>query len=310
MSETVNLDMLVVTGPTASGKTGKAVGLARAFDGEIISADSRQVYRGMDIGSGKDIEEYGEVPYHLIDIAEPGEVYNLYRFLKDARHACDGIKKRNRLPIVCGGTGLYVESLLRGVDLPEVPANLKLRESLKGKSLDELTDILASMKTMHNTTDADTAARAIRAIEIQQFYIDNPELAAPAMNPQPVTNAIIIATDIDRDSRRRRISQRLHKRLDEGMVDEVKKLIDNGVDTQQLINYGLEYKFLTLYITGVISYDRMKTDLETAIHQFAKRQMTWFRGMERRGFHINWLRYDMPDDEFSEAVSAIIKQQT
>ncbi len=246
----------------------------------------------------------------MIDIAEPGEVYNLYRFLKDARHACDGIKKRNRLPIVCGGTGLYVESLLRGVDLPEVPANLKLRESLKGKSLDELTDILASMKTMHNTTDADTAARAIRAIEIQQFYIDNPELAAPAMNPQPVTNAIIIATDIDRDSRRRRISQRLHKRLDEGMVDEVKKLIDNGVDTQQLINYGLEYKFLTLYITGVISYDRMKTDLETAIHQFAKRQMTWFRGMERRGFHINWLRYDMPDDEFSEAVSAIIKQQT
>ena len=300
---------MVITGPTASGKTRRAVSLARITGGEIISADSRQVYRGMDIGTGKDIEEYGDTPYHLIDIASPGEVYNLYRFLSDARAAVADIRSRGHMPIICGGTGLYVESLIKGIYLPEVPENRELRESLRGKSLDELTEILSGMKQMHNTTDVDTCARAIRAIEIQTYYSLHPEEAEAALNPKPETDVVTIGVDIPRDERRKHITERLHSRLQSGMVDEVRRLIDGGTDPQKLINYGLEYKFLTLHILGELGYDEMVNQLETAIHQFAKRQMTWFRGMENRGSHIEWLAYDMPDEEFNSRVLEICRNR-
>lgn len=300
------LPYIVVTGPTASGKTKKAVALARELSAEIISADSRQVFRGMDIGSGKDIEEYGEVPYHLIDIREAGYKYNLFEFLKDESAARQEILSRGKNVILCGGTGLYVESVLKGVCLPQVDPNPQLRERLKGKSLKELGEILASMKQLHNVTDLDTVQRAIRAIEIEQYYIEHPDEAQRAKNPRPVENALIVGVLIDRDTRRSRITQRLHLRLENGMVDEVKQLIDAGVDTQALINYGLEYKFLTNYILGNISYDEMVEKLEIAIHQFAKRQMTWFRGMENRGFKINWIDSKLSDEEFVEAVKCLL----
>ncbi len=283
----------MVTGPTASGKTRRAVELATAIGGEIVSADSRQVYRGMDIGTGKDIEEYGSVPYHLIDICPAGSKYNLYEFLRDANNAIADISSRGLRPIVCGGTGLYVESLLNGIELPQVPENRELRESLRGRTLEELTGILASMKTLHNTTDVDSAARAIRAIEIQTYYAAHPE-AATQVSPHPVEGATVIGVSVERDERRRRISQRLQDRLKAGMADEVRSLLDSGIAPDDLIYYGLEYKFLTLYVLGRISRAEMENSLEIAIHQFAKRQMTWFRGMERRGHHINWIDADDP----------------
>ncbi|MBD5342352.1 MAG: tRNA (adenosine(37)-N6)-dimethylallyltransferase MiaA [Bacteroides sp.] len=287
--------MIVVTGPTASGKTRHAVNLAMALgNGEIVSADSRQVYRGMDLGTGKDLEEYGSVPYHMIDIRPAGSKYNLFEYLSDARQAIREIQERGNRPILCGGTGLYVESLLKGLALPEVPENPALRSSLRGKSLDELTEILASMKQLHNTTDVDTCARAIRAIEIQTYYQEHPELD-PVRASQPLPCAAIIGVNIDREERRRRIEQRLHARLQAGMVDEVRRLLDSGIPADDLIYYGLEYKFLTLYATGQISREEMERDLLIAIHQFAKRQMTWFRGMERRGFHIDWIEHDDPE---------------
>ncbi len=302
--------LLVITGPTASGKTRRAVDCAQALGGEIISADSRQVYRGMDIGTGKDIDEYGRVPYHLIDIAEPGEKYNLYRYLDDYSSALNDIYNRKAQPVLCGGTGLYVESAINGVKLPQVPENKGLRESLKGKSIEELTRILASMKELHNVTDVDSCQRAIRAIEIQTYY------AAHNCDPQPLTSevhdahtrAVVIGVDIDRESRRERITQRLYSRLDEGMVDEVRRLIDSGVSPDSLIYYGLEYKYLTLYVIGELSYQEMVKQLEIAIHQFAKRQMTWFRGMERRGHTIHWLPYDMPADEFVSRVKNLLTE--
>lgn len=300
--------LLIITGPTASGKTGRAVAMANRLGGEIISADSRQIYCGMDLGTGKDLDEYGSVPYHLIDIAPAGYRYNLFEYLRDFETALANIRARNAVPVVCGGTGLYVESIAKGVSLPQVPCNEELRQSLAGKSLTELAAILASMKTLHNTTDIDSAQRAIRAIEIQTFYAQNPLLAvdgAPACHPR---RCVIVAVDIDRDSRRRRISQRLQQRLDAGMVDEVRRLLDSGVHPDNLIYYGLEYKFLTQYVIGQMSYDEMVQGLETAIHQFAKRQMTWFRGMERRGFTLHWLPYDMPQDEFCDAVSQLLEQ--
>ena len=278
----------MVTGPTVSGKPRRAVELATAIGGEIVSADSRQVYRGMDIGTGKDIEEYGSVPYHLIDICPAGSKYNLYEFLRDANNAIADISSRGLRPIVCGGTGLYVESLLNGIELPQVPENRELRESLRGRTLEELTGILASMKTLHNTTDVDSAARAIRAIEIQTYYAAHPE-AATQVSPHPVEGATVIGVSVERDERRRRISQRLQDRLKAGMADEVRSLLDSGIAPDDLIYYGLEYKFLTLYVLGRISRAEMENSLEIAIHQFAKRQMTWFRGMERRGHHINWI---------------------
>lgn len=304
-----NPRLLVVTGPTASGKTRRAVSLARLLDGEIVSADSRQVYRLMDLGTGKDLDEYGEIPYHLIDVAEPGEVYNLYRFLKDARAVIADIRRRGKLPVICGGTGLYVESLVKGVCLPEVPENRSLRDGLRDKSLEELTFMLSSMKTMHNMTDVDTVARAIRAIEIQTYYSEHPDEALMANAPEPESDAVIIGVDIPREERRRRISLRLQARLDAGMVDEVRALVARGVSPEALISYGLEYKYLTQYVIGELSYDEMVSSLEIAIHQFAKRQMTWFRGMARRGFPINWIPFDISDDEFNNRVIDIIRNR-
>lgn len=299
---------IVITGPTATGKTRRAVELAESIDGEIISADSRQVFRGMDIGSGKDIGEYHSVPYHLIDIRPAGYKYNLYEFLRDEKKARADIINRGKTPVLCGGTGLYVESVLRGTILPEVPENPELRQSLKGKSLDELGAILASMKTLHNVTDLDTAQRAIRAIEIQTFYLENPIVAEQIANPQPIRNSIVIGIDIDRDTRRNRITNRLHQRMDEGMIDEVRNLINDGVPVESLINYGLEYKYLTLFITGHLSYKEMIKQLEIAIHQFAKRQMTWFRGMERRGIKINWLNHNLSTAQFNSQVIELIEK--
>lgn len=289
--------IIAIVGPTATGKTGRAVSVARALDGEIVSADSRQVYRGMDLGTGKDLDEYGDVRAHLLDVADAGTKYNLYQFLRDARQAVADISGRGHLPVICGGTGLYVESLLKGMSLPEVPENPALRRSLADKTLEELTVILASMKALHNVTDVDTAKRAIRAIEIQTYYLEHPDEAEAANNPEPL-DATVIGIEIDRDTRRDRISRRLRVRLDAGMVDEVRGLLASGIPAEDLIYYGLEYKFLTLYCIGELSYDEMFSQLETAIHQFAKRQMTWFRGMEKRGIHIDWLPYDMEPDEF------------
>ena len=296
--------LYVITGPTASGKTSKAVALARAIDAEIISADSRQVYRGMDIGTGKDLDEYGDVPYHLIDICDAGYKYNLYQYLRDYRAAYSDIRSRGKRVVLCGGTGLYVESVLKGIQLPEVPENKELRNRLEGKSLDELTAMLSAMKQLHNTTDVDTCKRAIRAIEIQTFYQEHPELEVNTQ-PHPVDNAVIVGVDIDVENRRRRITERLKMRLDAGMVDEIRLLIDSGVPAEDLIYYGLEYKFVTQYVIGELDYDEMFRLLEIAIHQFAKRQMTWFRGMERRGFAINWINWNVDNDEFVKQVLAL-----
>lgn len=299
------MSLIVITGPTASGKTSRAVDVARATDGEIISADSRQIYRGMDLGTGKDLDEYGSVPYHLIDICDAGYKYNLFEYLRDERAAYEDITARGRQPILCGGTGLYVESVLKGIELPPVPENRQLRADLEGKTIDELTRILSSMKTLHNTTDVDSCKRAIRAIEIASYYHDHPDAAAQAI-PHPLTDAVTVGVKIDRDNRRTRITNRLIHRLQAGMIEEVQRLLDSGIDAADLIYYGLEYKYVTLYITGAITRQEMISQLETAIHQFAKRQMTWFRGMERRGYPIHWLDWDMPRDEFVDAVLQFI----
>lgn len=293
--------LYVITGPTASGKTSKAVALAKAINAEIISADSRQIYRGMDIGTGKDLEEYGDVPYHLIDICNAGYRYNLFEYIRDYKSAYDNIKARGKNIILCGGTGLYIESILKGIELPPVPENTELRKELANKSLTELTEILRQMKTLHNVTDVDNCKRAIRAIEIQQYYQDNPEIQIKT-TPHPLKNALVIGIEIDRENRRNKISQRLRQRLNSGMVEEIRSLIDNGISPDDLIYYGLEYKYVTQYVIGQISYDEMFSLLEIAIHQFAKRQMTWFRGMERRGTTIHWLPYDISDDEFIASV--------
>lgn len=291
----------IITGPTASGKTARAVALAREIGAEIVSADSRQVYRGMDIGTGKDLDEYRGVPYHLIDICPAGYSYSLFEFLRDCRAALDDIARRGRRAVICGGTGLYIESVAKGIQLPPVPANPGLREKLAGKTLAELSSILSGYKTLHNTTDTDTAQRAIRAIEIQEYYRTHPDAAA-LTTPKPMRNIEVIGVDIDRESRRQRITKRLRERLSQGMADEVRKLLESGVSQERLIAYGLEYKYVTLYVTGKMSLDQMLTQLETAIHQFAKRQMTWFRGMERRGLHIRWLDWRLSPQEFTAAI--------
>lgn len=293
---------IAIVGPTACGKTGKAVALAKAIGGEIISADSRQVYRGMSIGTGKDLAEYGNVPYHLIDIADAGTKYNLHLYLRDFHQAYNDVLQRVKTPVICGGTGMYVENALKGVRLPDVPCNPELRESLSRKTLDELTEILSRYKTLHNNTDTDTQQRAIRAIEICEYYRLHPEEAreADVASASPL-QCCVIGLSIPREKRRNRITQRLLARLDEGMLDEVRSLLDYGIAPDDLIYYGLEYKFVTLHLIGRLSYEEMFTQLETAIHQFAKRQMTWFRGMEKRGTKILWLPYDMPEDEFIEA---------
>lgn len=293
--------LIVITGPTASGKTSKAVALAKVTCAEIISADSRQVYKGMNIGTGKDLDEYGNVPYHLIDICPAGYKYNLYEFLRDYYIAYDDIIKRGKSVILCGGTGLYIESVIKGIQLPKVPENKELRAFLQDKSLENLTEILRSYKSLHNSTDVDSAKRAIRAIEIQKYYMENPDLGTQA-EPHPI-DSVVVCIDIDRDSRRRRVSQRLKKRLNQGMIDEVSRLMkEDGIDPEDLIYYGLEYKFITRYLINEITYEEMVKGLEIAIHQFAKRQMTWFRGMERRGIKVHWFPYDMDTDEFNSKV--------
>ena len=302
-----NYELITIIGPTASGKTAFAAALAARLDTEIISGDSRQVYRSMDIGTGKDLADYvvdgKQIPYHLIDICNPGDKYNVFEYQHDFHKAFEEIRKKGKLPILCGGTGMYIESVLRGFKLLDVPQNPSLRESLKGKSLAELEQILASYKVLHNKTDVDSVQRAIRAIEIEEFY----KTEAPDKREYAPINSLIIGVDIDRDLRREKISKRLRARLDEGMVDEVRAILATGVKPEDLIYYGLEYKFLTLYIIGQLTYDEMVSQLEIAIHQFAKRQMTWFRGMERRGLHIHWLDALLPTDEKINNVLALIQ---
>lgn len=292
-------EIIAVVGPTACGKTRRAVELAHAFDGEIISGDSRQVYRGMDIGTGKDLCEYGTIPYHLIDIADAGDKYNLHRFLKDFNAAKSDIEQRGHMPILCGGTGMYVEAALSGLVMPEVERNETLRRELAEKSLDELTELLKRYKNLHNTTDVDTRDRALRAIEIQEHYLRNPEAAEAADRSKARRpDSLIIGMDIPRDARRAKITRRLDARLEEGMTEEIKQLLASGIKAEDLIYYGLEYKYVTLHAIGQLTLAEMRDQLEIAIHQFAKRQMTWFRGMERRGFRIHWLPYDMDSEEF------------
>ncbi len=298
--------LLAIVGPTASGKTRRAVEVARAVGGEILSADSRQVYCGMDLGTGKDLEEYGSVPFHLIDICPAGHKYNLFEYIRDFDAALEAVRSRGSFPVVCGGTGLYVESVLKGLHLPKVPENTELRKELESFSLAELTAMLSSMKTLHNVTDVDTVKRAVRAIEIERYYMEHPE-AAEAARPAPVEGAVTVGVAIDRDMRRRRISERLQARLRAGMTAEVESLLASGISAEDLIYYGLEYKYVTRYVIGQITEQEMVSGLETAIHQFAKRQMTWFRGMERRGFPIHWLPWDMPSDEFVGAVTDLIQ---
>lgn len=300
--------ILAIVGPTASGKTGFAVAVARAAGGEIVSGDSRQVYRGMDIGTGKDLEEYGEIPFHLIDVAPAGAKYNLFQYLADADRALEDISARGKLPVLCGGSGLYVESVLKGLRLPPVPENTPLRESLRGKSLEELTAILASMKTLHNTTDVDSPQRAVRAIEIEQYYLEHPSEAVAAREglPRPAT---IIGVDVDREVRRSRITRRLDARLEAGMLDEARRLLDSGIPPENLIYYGLEYKFLTEHLLGKTTFREMRDGLEIAIHQFAKRQMTWFRGSQRRGFRIHWLPGDLSREEFAARALEIYQSE-
>lgn len=301
-----NYDLIAILGPTASGKTPFAAALAYELDSEIISADSRQIYRSMDLGTGKDLADYTvngkAIPYHLIDIAQPGYKYNVFEYQRDFLNSYQEIKEKGKLPILCGGTGMYLESVLKGYKLLPVPENPELRAKYEGKSLEELTEILSKYKKLHNSTDVDTAKRAIRAIEIEEYYASN----NLSHREFPELNSLIIGVDIDRELRREKITRRLKQRLDEGMVDEVRALLDKGISPEDLIYYGLEYKYLTLYVTGQLSYQEMFGQLEIAIHQFAKRQMTWFRGMERRGFTIHWINATLPTEEKVEYVKKIL----
>lgn len=302
----MKVDLITILGPTASGKTPLATALADRLATEIISGDSRQVYRRMDLGTGKDLVDYTiegrKVPYHLIDIVEPGYKYNVFEYQRDFLKAYEEITAKGKLPILCGGTGMYIESVLKGYRLLPVPENPELRASLEGKSLEELTQILEGYKKLHNSTDVDTAKRAIRAIEIEEYYKQQP----PEYREFPSLHSLIVGVDIDRGLRREKITRRLKQRLDEGMVDEVRGLLAEGIHPDNLIYYGLEYKFLTQYVIGELTYDEMFHQLETAIHQFAKRQMTWFRGMERRGFTIHWLDATLPMEEKMNEIMNLI----
>jgi tRNA dimethylallyltransferase len=301
-------DLITILGPTASGKTPFAAALACDLDTEIISADSRQIYRGMDLGTGKDLDDYvvngRQIAYHLIDIADPGYKYNVFEYQRDFLKAYEQISAKGRLPILCGGTGMYIEAVLKGYRLMPVPENPELRRSLADKSLEELTEMLSRYKSLHNSTDVDTVKRAIRAIEIEVYYADHPVTEREF----PAINSLVVGIDIDRELRRQKITRRLKQRLDDGMVDEVRRLLDSGISPDDLIYYGLEYKYLTLYATGQMSYDDMFSKLETAIHQFAKRQMTWFRGMERRGFNIHWIDASMPMAEKIATVKSLMAE--
>ena len=306
--------MITILGPTASGKTPVAARLAAEIGGEVISADSRQVYRRMDIGTGKDLADYTVsqrdssfvIPYHLIDIREPGTKYNLFEYQQDFFDVYQDIQSRGAVPILCGGTGLYIEAVLKGYHLSPVPQNQELRDSLEGKSLGELTQMLTELKAktgsnMHNKTDVDSCQRAIRAIEIETYNLEHPT----PRRELPAVDSLIIGISIDRELRREKITRRLKARLESGMVEEVKALLDEGIPAEDLIYYGLEYKFVTEYLTGQLTYDEMFQCLEIAIHQFAKRQMTWFRGMERRGFKINWIDAILPIEDKIETIMSL-----
>ena len=302
----MKVDLITILGPTASGKTPLAAALADRLGTEIISGDSRQVYRRMDLGTGKDLVDYTvegrQVPYHLIDIVEPGYKYNVFEYQRDFLKAYQEITAKNKLPILCGGTGMYIESVLKGYRLLPVPENPELRASLEVKSLEELTGILEGYKKLHNSTDVDTAKRAIRAIEIEEYYKQQP----PEYREFPSLKSLIVGVDIDRELRREKITRRLKQRLEEGMVEEVRGLLAEGIAPENLIYYGLEYKFLTQYAIGELTFDEMFHQLETAIHQFAKRQMTWFRGMERRGFTIHWLDATLSMEDKIEQITNLM----
>lgn len=301
-------DLITIVGPTASGKTNFACHLAHSLDTEIISGDSRQVYKSMDIGTGKDLADYivdGEnIPYHLIDIREAGDKYNIFEYQSDFHQAYTDIKSRGKFPILCGGSGLYIESVLKGYSLVNVPENKELRKKYEEYSLPELTDILATFKNLHNTTDIDTAQRAIRAIEIEVYKREHPL----EQNEFPPLSSLVVGVDIDRELRREKISKRLKARLDEGMIEEVQNILNKGVEPDDLIYYGLEYKYVTLYLLGKLPYQEMFSQLEIAIHQFAKRQMTWFRGMEKRGTHIHWINTSLPMNEKIEKVLRLLQK--
>lgn len=300
-------DLLVVTGPTASGKTSLASALALKLNGEIISADSRQIYRQMNLGTGKDYSDYvvegKEIPYHLIDIADPGYKYSVFEYQRDFVKVLDSLRSRDKFPVVCGGSGLYLDSVISGYKMIEAPTDPVFRASLEKKSLAELTGMLSSIKKLHNKTDIDTKKRAIRAIEIESFIgkgIQN-------LKQFPVIKPMVVGVLFSRERRRDRISERLKRRLEEGMVNEVRQLMTQGIDPKTLIYYGLEYKYITLYLTGRISYDEMYRSLETSIHQFAKRQMTWFRGMERKGIQIHWIDGELSMDEKVKQVMELLE---
>ncbi len=299
-------ELLVVTGPTASGKTALAAAIASRLNGEIISADSRQVYKGMNLGTGKDYDDYlvngTKIPCHLIDIAEPGYKYNVFEYQRDFMKVYSNMKKRNIFPVVCGGSGMYADSIITGYKMFEVPPDSGLRVELEKKSIEELKEILLTFKNLHNSTDIDTRKRVIRAIEIEHSSRDKGKQG----NQFPKINALLVGIVFDRDTRRKRISERLKQRLNSGMINEVKHLIDIGISPETLIYYGLEYKFITLYLMGKLTHDEMVRDLETAIHQFAKRQMTWFRGMERKGIIINWIEGSLPMEEKVEKVMGLL----
>jgi tRNA dimethylallyltransferase len=299
-------DLLVVTGPTASGKTSLAAIIAHRIGGEIISADSRQVYRGMNLGTGKDYEDYlvngNAVPFHLIDIADPGYKYNVFEFQRDFNRIYSDLKKRKVFPVVCGGSGMYADSIITGYKMFEVPPDSGLRIELEKKSMEELKEILLTFKNLHNSTDTDSKKRLIRAIEVEHSNRNSRKTS----NDYPELQTLLVGIFFDRETRRKRISERLQQRLKSGMVDEVRQLIEKGVNTDTLIYYGLEYKYITYFLTGKISYDEMVRDLEIAIHQFAKRQMTWFRGMERKGVKIHWLDGELPLEEKVEKVMGLL----
>lgn len=305
--ENISYDMLAVVGPTACGKTALAVEFAVALNGEVLSADSRQVYRGMDIGTGKDLNEYVRdgvcVPYHLIDIVDAGEKYNVFEYQRDFLVAYNSVRGRGAFPVLCGGSGMYVEAVLRGYRLIPVPENPSLRSELESKSLEELSALLASYRLLHNNTDTDTKKRAIRAIEIEEYYACCPV----EERSFPDIRTLVVGVDVSREVRRERISSRLIARVEDGLIDEVQGLMDKGITAEKLLYYGLEYKFVTQYLLGELSRDEMLQKLEIAIHQFAKRQMTWFRGMERRGVKINWIDASLPRDEQIDTIKNLLK---
>lgn len=301
-------NILLVLGPTASGKTQLATRIAKEINGEIISADSRQVYRRMDIGTGKDLEDFTvegvSVPYHLIDIAEPGSKYNVFEYQKDFFNAFISVKERGHFPVLCGGTGMYIDAILKGYRLIQVPVNSHLRKELSGKTLTELEEILSRYQKLHNKTDTDTKKRAIRAIEIREYYKKYPQKEEKLPDIRPLT----IGIDISREKRRKRITERLQARLNSGMIEEVEKLLEEGLSYENLIYYGLEYKYLALYLKKEMSYNEMFNKLNTAIHQFSKRQMTWFRKMEREGRKIHWIAHDLDTETKIRKIKTLLNR--